>query len=461
MINLKIIRAYDIRGIYKQTLFEQDALLIGWSLARYLKNLDSKPKTVSVCRDGRLSSPALSSALIEGLLTGGVDVMDIGVGPTPMLYFSNFTEPVDAGVMITGSHNPSDYNGFKFIVNRKPFFGDQLQHLQQISREYPYKEPTNKAKHGLARHTIITEQYVEMLAGVVKNLKGFKIAWDPGNGAASEIIKKLTERIPGEHIVLNSTIDGTFPAHHPDPTVLKNLEQIISTVLEHGCDFGIAFDGDGDRIGLVDNLGRVVYGDQILILLAQEILKFHPGATIIADVKASQIFFDQIKKHGGQAVMWKTGHSHIKQHMKDTGALLAGEMSGHIFIADAYYGYDDALYAAVRLIKLLRAQEAKLSDIIDQLPQSYSTPEIRIECREDQKFAIVENLKIYFQQHKIKFNDIDGIRYSWKSGWGLIRASNTQNVLVCRFEAASSKEIEEQKNLIAHLLAPYNLALPN
>ena len=453
MINPAIIREYDIRGIYNKTLTEKDAFLVGWSFAQTLGN---KSSTIALCRDGRLSSPALHSAIVDGLLSGGANVVDIGIGPTPMLYFSTFVNDVDAGIMITGSHNPSEYNGFKFIAGKAPFFGDDIKKLREISANY---DSSVTAEKGALSTKSIIDEYVDMLLDVCKDSQPMKIAWDAGNGAAGEAVEKLCQKLPGEHILLNTKIDGTFPAHHPDPTVVENLQQLISVVLEQKCDLGIAFDGDGDRIGVVDDKGSIVWGDQILSILAKEILTRIPGAPIIADVKASRIVFDLIKEYGGQPVMWKTGHSNIKKHMKDIGSPLAGEMSGHIFIADQYYGYDDALYAGLRLVKILNDSNEKLSNILGLLPTTYNTPELRIECDDDKKFLIISKLKEYFIKNKISFDDIDGIRYSSNTGWGLIRASNTQSVLVCRFEASSKQEVEEQFFFISKLLQQYNLVL--
>ncbi len=452
MINPAIIREYDIRGVYNDTLTENDAFLVGWSFTRALNKNNS---VVNVCRDGRLSSPALLEALIKGLNAGGANVVNIGVGPTPMLYFSTFHETVaDAGIMVTGSHNPPEYNGFKFIVNRQPFFGEEIKNLQEISQTYSQSSSINKQSSSQD----FVNLYVDMLCRTVCNIDNMKIAWDAGNGSTGEIIEKLCQKLPGTHILLNSKIDGNFPSHHPDPTIAKNLEQLISTVKAEKCDLGLAFDGDGDRLGVVDNNGNIIWGDQILFILAQDILSRIPGAPIIADVKTSQVIFNMIEQHGGKPIMWKTGHSNIKKHMKDISSPLAGEMSGHIFISDQYHGYDDALYAAVRLINIIK--DKKINEILREIPSTYNTPEIRIECEDDKKFTVIEKLKKYFQQNKIKFNDIDGIRYSQSNdSWGLIRASNTQAVLVCRFEGATKDKVEKEIDFITNLLKEYDLSL--
>jgi len=458
MIDESIIREYDIRGVYNKTLNTRSAYLIGWSFAQYIKKHSKfKSNIVNVCRDGRLSSPALCAHLVEGLRDGGVDVENIGIGPTPLLYYSTFIHQVDAGIMVTGSHNPSDYNGFKFIFNQKPFFGAHIKELFEISKEY--QEDKISHPQGSIKHISFTDDYVKMLRETCNMHKDMKIAWDPGNGAAGEVTEKLCNSLPGKHYVINEKIDGNFPAHHPDPTVKENLEQLIELVLEKKCDLGIAFDGDGDRIGIVDKFGRIVWGDKLLIFLAKDILSRKPGSSIIADVKASKTFFDEIKKYGGQPVMWKTGHSNIKQHMKDINSPLAGEMSGHIFIADDYFGYDDALYTAIRLIKLLANSDKKLHEMIDELPHTYATPEIRIECEDSKKFVIVDILQKQMQEANKKFISIDGIRHDFAEGWWLIRASNTQPALVCRIESSSKESIHREFQVLKGLLAKESIDL--
>ncbi|MCH9753527.1 MAG: phosphomannomutase/phosphoglucomutase [Alphaproteobacteria bacterium] len=457
MIDESIIREYDIRGVYNKTLTTESAYLIGWSFAQYIKKYSEfESNMVNVCRDGRLSSPALSSSLIEGLLDGGVNVEDIGVGPTPLLYYSTFVCKVDAGIMVTGSHNPSEYNGFKFIFNRKPFFGDHIKELYDISKEYSSSRISNR---GSVKQVSFTDDYVRMLIDSCQIEKEMKIAWDPGNGAAGEVVERLCNNLVGSHYVINEKIDGRFPAHHPDPTVKKNLKQLIDLVYEKKCDFGIAFDGDGDRIGVVDKFGRIIWGDQLLIILAKEILSRNKGAPIIADVKASKVFFDEIRKYGGEPVMWKTGHSNIKQHMKDINCPLAGEMSGHIFIADQYFGYDDALYTAIRLIKLLANSDKSLYEIINALPHMYSTPEIRIECNDSLKFKIIDNISEKMKRARKKFISIDGVRHDFENGWWLLRASNTQPVLVCRIEATSEESINREFAFLQELLSKEGVSL--
>lgn len=449
-----ILRAYDIRGIYNQTLFDFDAFFIGKALASFLHK--NGLKKISVACDGRISSPALKSQLIKALLESGLEVFDVGLGPTPMLYFSVYQLNSDAGIMVTGSHNPKDHNGFKIMLKERPFYGEDIQNLAKITADADFIEGK-----GSLKKLNITDDYVKrMLSDCVlaqsESLlldeideflptKKLKIAWDAGNGAAGEIMEKLSKRIAAEHILLFEEIDGNFPNHHPDPTVPKNLEDLRKAVLKNSCDFGIAFDGDGDRIGVVDDEGEIIWGDQLLIFYAQEILQKKPGATVIADVKASGVLFDEIAKAGGVPVIWKTGHSLIKAKMKETKALLAGEMSGHIFFADKYFGFDDALYAAIRLINILSKSLKPLSHLRKSLTQTFSTPEIRVDCPEEEKFQIIENLKKNLEKLRLSFNAIDGVRVNVDEGWWLIRASNTQPVLVARCESNSQENLEKLK----------------
>jgi phosphomannomutase len=449
-----ILRAYDIRGIYEKTLFDSDAYFVGKSFASFLTK-EKKDKVVVGC-DGRESSPALKEQLIKGLLESGIDVTDIGVGPTPMLYFSVFHLNFSAGIMITGSHNPKNHNGFKIALRDRPFYGDDIQQLARICEKSDFV-----IGNGTFRTQEVKEDYTERLlsdcviAGSSSHLldeldnfepkKKLKIAWDAGNGSAGEIMKKLSDRILAEHVLLFEEIDGTFPNHHPDPTEPHNLEDLIATIKNENCDFGIAFDGDGDRIGVVDNEGGIIWGDQLMVFFAREVLQNNPGATIIADVKASNVLFDEITKAGGKAVMWKTGHSLIKAQMKKTGALIAGEMSGHIFFADQYYGFDDALYAAIRIINIVYNSNQSLAEMRKSLPKTFSTPEVRIECSDERKFKVIEQLKDNLHKTGLKFNDVDGVRAQDEKGWWLIRASNTQPVLVARCEAGSLENLEEMK----------------
>ena len=464
-----ILRAYDIRGIYGKTLYDSDAYHVGKSFATVL--IEMQKKKVSVGYDGRVSSPALKSELIRGLTESGIDVTEIGVGPTPMLYFSVHHLQQDAGIMVTGSHNPKDHNGFKIFLKEKPFYGQDIQALANIANDGIFFQGEGKLhKQDISDDYIakITSDCTlahsnSALLDEIDNIterKHIKIAWDAGNGATAEILKKLTNNISAEHILLFDTIDATFPNHHPDPTVPENLIDLQKAVVEHGCDLGIAFDGDGDRIGVVDNNGKIIWGDNLMVFYAREILQQHPNSTIIADVKASNILFEEIQKAGGKPLMWKTGHSLIKAKMKETKAVLAGEMSGHIFFADKYYGYDDALYAAIRLINIVVDSPYSLAKMHESLPKSYSTPEIRIDCADDKKFQIITDLKLALNQGKINFNDVDGIRVDSAKGWWLIRASNTQAALVARCDGASPQDLLELKSELRKQLQSCNIAIP-
>ncbi|MBL6665359.1 MAG: phosphomannomutase/phosphoglucomutase [Rickettsiales bacterium] len=443
--NDTIIRAYDIRGIYQETLFDDDAYFVGKSFATFLKGQNQN--SIAVACDGRISSPSLKSQLIKGLVASGINVIDVGLGPTPMLYFSVYHLNLDAGIMVTGSHNPKNHNGFKMMLKSRPFFGDDIKHLADIAAKGDFVEG-----QGSVAKQDIKEEYVSRLIQDLSINKELNIAWDAGNGAAGEIMQELIKQIPGNHEQLFADIDGTFPNHHPDPTVPKNLEDIIKVVREKKCDLGIAFDGDGDRIGVVDDEGEIIWGDQLMVFYAKEVLKTNPGAVVIADVKASKVFFDEVIKAGGKAVMGKTGHSLIKSKMKETGAKIAGEMSGHIFFADKYYGFDDALYAAIRIINIVSNLDTKLSDLRKTLPQTCSTPEIRIDVAEENKFQIVEDLKEKLKEKQIDFSDVDGIRADSDLGWWLLRASNTQSCLVARCEANSVENLEKLKEILTNNL---------
>jgi phosphomannomutase len=426
-----ILREYDIRGTYGQSLTEKDALLLGHKLGTLWG--EQGFSLICIGRDGRLSSPVLYQNLTQGLRETGMNLLDVGVGPTPMMYFAVQETPVQAGIMITGSHNPKDDNGFKIALKDRPFFGEDIQNLKN--------QPIHLSHiFGTIEHLDVRQNYIKrLLQDYGKSQKNLTIAWDPGNGATGEIVTLLTQQLPGHHYIINETIDGTFPAHHPDPTEEKNLAQLRQLIQDHHCDLGIAFDGDGDRIGVIDEKGRILWGDQLLTLLGHDLLQHHPGARIIADVKSSQGFFDEIRKAGGQPIMGRTGHSLIKQLIKETGALLAGEMSGHIFFADDYYGYDDALYAAIRVLRMIENSPYSLAELYDQLPKFVATPELRIACPDTLKFTIIDQIANDLNQQGINFNKTDGVRVQTSDGWWLLRASNTQPVLVARCEAQTSE----------------------
>jgi len=440
--NETIVRAYDVRGIYNKTLFDTDAEVFGHVFGLMVGN----GKTVNVGFDGRNSSIQLKNCLIKGLLAANLNVNEIGLVPTPLLYFSCFSSNSDAGVMVTGSHNPKDHNGFKIVRNNLPFYGDDLLKLSMKAKKYFLPKSS-----GIHRVMNFEKKYIKRLFESFKQKLKINVVWDSGNGSAGQIMKKISEKISGHQEILFSKIDGNFPNHHPDPSNPKNLDFCRKEVLEKKLDLGIAFDGDGDRIGVVDDKGRVVSGDNLLLIFALDLLK-KKKRIVIGDVKCSQVFFDMVKKFGGKAIMSKTGHSYVKMNMKKFAADLAGEMSGHIFFADRYFGFDDALYASIRLIDLLSNNSKKLSELIDELPKMFNTPEIRIKCDDKIKFSVIE--KIVKKQKLLKKNivDLDGVRVSNNEGWWLIRASNTQPVLVLRCESSSKigleSQIEEVKSVL-------------
>jgi phosphomannomutase len=435
-----ILREYDIRGIVGKTLYEDDAFALGRTFGSLA--VEQGVSRVAIGRDGRLHSPQLEAALVDGLRKSGIDVVRIGVGPSPMLYYSVEALDVGGGIQVTGSHNPPEYNGFKMLLNGSSVFGEAIQKLGLRAASGEWSEGD-----GSVEDVEILDSYVDRLVEDFSGT-GFRIGWDPGNGAAGPAAEKLMARLPGEHHAINAEIDGTFPSHHPDPTVEANLAQLKALVSEHDLDMGFAFDGDGDRIGAVDGKGRVVWGDQIMMILAQSLLRDCPGATIIGDVKASQTLFDRIAELGGKPLMWKTGHSLIKSKMKETGAPLAGEMSGHIFFKHRWYGFDDALYAAVRLIEAVGQSGKSLSELMDEMPPSLATPELRFPVEESRKFEVVKEVLKRLEESGADINPVDGARVKTDDGWWLLRASNTQDVLVGR---AEGRDREALDRLVAQL----------
>ena len=432
--NPTILREYDIRGIVGDTLNEADAYALGRTFAS--KAHGEGARTIAVGRDGRTHSGMLEAELIRGLTEGGMSVVQIGMGPSPMLYFATHYLDVDGGIQVTGSHNPADYNGFKLLLKGRSVFGAEIQEIGQRAASGHWHEGS-----GTLEEVDIREAYVDRLLQD-HSAKPFRIGWDAGNGAAGPTLDMLVDRLPGHHHVLFSQVDGTFPNHHPDPTVEANLADLKALVEREQLDFGIALDGDGDRIGAVDARGRVIWGDQLLLILAEAVLKAEPGATIIADVKASQTLFDRVAELGGKPLMWKTGHSLIKAKMKETGAPLAGEMSGHIFFKHRWYGFDDALYAAVRLIEAVSESGKSLTELKDAMPQAMATPELRFPVDEVRKFAIIEEVRDRLSADGARVDATDGVRVSTPDGWWLLRASNTQDVLVARAEAKDQAAVE-------------------
>ena len=453
-----ILGAYDIRGIVGETLTGADMAAIGRGFAIIARRrlTGGRPPLICVGRDGRLSSPDLEASLVEGLTAAGADVLRIGVGPTPMLYFAVHERESDGGMMITGSHNPPAYNGVKMVLGGRPFFGPDIEELAQtVATGSAYA-----GKAGGAGEADLVGPYVARLLAEAGE-GAFTVAWDAGNGAAGAVLAALTDGLSGRHILLNAAVDGAFPAHHPDPTVPENLSQLIDTVRAERCDLGIAFDGDGDRIGIVDETGAILWGDQLTALLAREVLRERPGATVIGDVKASRVLFDEIERLGGTPLMWRSGHAPIKAKMAEVGAPLAGEMSGHIFFADRYYGFDDALYAALRLLRLIAGERRSLAALRAELPCPVSTPEVRFPCPDARKFQVADEIGARLSAAGTRFTGIDGVRAESADGWWLLRASNTQPVLVARCEGADEAALRRLKDDLARQLRVSGIEPPD
>ncbi|WP_340117331.1 phosphoglucomutase/phosphomannomutase PgmG [Pelagibius sp. 7325] len=448
-----VLREYDVRGVVGDTITAADAYGLGRAFGTLARRRGAR--AIAVGYDGRHSSPMLAEALTQGLAACGLDVRLVGRGPTPMLYFAAYTTDVDGGVMITGSHNPPDYNGFKLVLHKASVFGPDIQELGRLAAAADYE-----SGQGRIQEISVFDAYVARLLQDVKGERRLKVAWDAGNGAMGEAMAAVTARLPGEHFLLNAEIDGSFPNHHPDPTVAENLEQLQETVLREGCDLGIAFDGDGDRLGLVDSQARIVWGDQILLFLARDILKRHPGATIIGDVKCSEVLFDGIAAAGGRPLMWKTGHSVIKAKMKEIGAPFAGEMAAHFVFADGFYGYDDGLHAAIRVLAILQSSDQTLAGFRDGLPQLVNTPELRVPCPEHRKQAVVEEVKARLAAEGAEVTAIDGVRVKEKEGWWLLRASNTEDALTLRCEAADADGLAALTARLAAQLTASGLTPP-
>lgn len=441
----EIFREYDIRGIVDKDLNPGNVELLGKGIGTYFRQ---KGKTeVVLGRDCRLSSQPYSEALIRGLHSTGCQVIDLGIIPTPLLYFTIYYKEKEAGVMITGSHNPPEYNGFKIMVGEETLYGEEIQKIYQIIKSKNFFEEREDFKGSYD----IKPEYIDYVTKNVSFDKKLKVVLDAGNGTAGVIAAPILKNLGCEVIELYCEMDGTFPNHHPDPTIPEALEDLIKTVIESQADVGVAYDGDGDRIGVIDDLGNILWGDQLMVFFSQDILSSNPGATIISEVKASKVLYEEIEKLGGRPIMWKTGHSLMKKKIKEEKALLAGEMSGHIFFADRYFGFDDAIYSSARLIEFLSRQEEKLSQLLSKLPQTYYTPEIRIYASDEVKFKIVEEVKKELaRSHPII--DIDGVRAIFPKGWGLVRASNTQEVLVLRYEGDTKEDLESIKREISQVV---------
>ena len=440
MVSSELFREYDIRGIVDRDLTEDAVTLIGRAFGTIVRR--GGGSFITCGRDGRLHSERLENALVRGLNMAGVDVVDIGQCPTPVLYFSIFHLKGSGGIQITGSHNPPEYNGLKMCIGTETIYGRRILQLYEIIEKGDFEKGDGSVK----THDILPD-YLSYLKENINIRRPVNIVLDCGNGVAALTAPQAFSQQGCRAACLFCEVDGRFPNHHPDPTVLENLDDLKKAVLNENAELGIAFDGDGDRIGVVDENGNVIYGDKILMILARSLLSEHPGAAVIGEVKCSHLLYNDIEAHGGRPVMWKTGHSLIKQKMKETGALLAGEMSGHIFFADRYYGFDDATYAALRLAEIIAAADRPLSRFLQDVPETVSTPEIRVECPEKIKFEIVDQARKWFDEHYDTI-DVDGVRIVFPDGWGLIRASNTQPVLVLRFEAETPERLDEIRRLV-------------
>lgn len=449
VINPQIFREYDIRGIVGNDLTPETVTAIGKGFGTLVNKAGKR--TITLGRDCRLSSHDLSSALVTGLLSAGCRVIDLGLIPTPLLYFSLYHFNPDGGIMITGSHNPPEYNGLKLCVGKWTLYGPEIQEVRRIIEKGDFTQ----GEGSLSEQDIISP-YLKMTKEKIKVARELKLVVDAGNGMAGPIAPNLMRELGCQVEELYCNMDGHFPNHHPDPTIPENLKDLRDRVLKSRADAGIAYDGDADRIGVIDNAGNIIWGDQLLILFAREILSRKPGSKIIFEVKCSQNLYDDIKKQGGIPIMWAAGHSLIKKKMREEAAVLGGEMSGHIFFADDYYGYDDAIFASCKLLQILSNTRMPLDHLLADLPKTFTTPEIRVDCPDQVKFKLVEELGEFFRE---KYNtiDVDGVRILFDDGWALIRASNTQPVLVLRFEAKSQNRLEEIKDLIKSKLSSYKV----
>ena len=448
-----LLREYDLRGRVGETLGEEDALALGRAVAAVARA--EERSRLAVAYDGRLSSPALERALVEGLARSGICVTRLGRGPTPLLYYSIQELGLDGGIMVTGSHNPPDENGFKIVLGSEPFQGARIAALGRIAEAGAFIDGIGRVEEADLRR-----RYASALAAELRGERGLSVAWDCGNGATGEVLGAILRELPGRHLLLNAEIDGRFPAHHPDPTVPRNLQQLQEAVREHGLDLGIAFDGDGDRIGLVDGAGFILWADQLMILLAEAILKDRPGAPIVADVKASQTLFDAIAAAGGRPILSPSGYTLIRSRMLAERAPLAGEMSGHIFFNDGWTGYDDALYVAMRTLKVLARSGESLAAFRKRLPAVVSTPELRIPCPDGRKAAVVSAIAERLRREGRELDETDGVRVREGGGWWLLRASNTQPVLAGRCEADSIEGLARLREQLAALLREHGLDLP-
>lgn len=439
-MNPVIYREYDIRGVIGEDIREDEFIVLGKGFGTYFNRLGNR--IIALGRDCRLSSTKIRDAVIEGLISAGCDVVDVGICPTPTLYFAIRHLEADGGIMITASHNPPHYNGFKICRGFDTIYGEEIQGLRRLIEAADFV--AGKGTHSSYE---IIGPYIDMITGDMRVVPGIRVGFDAGNGTAGPVGVKILKSLGCEVFDLYCDMDGSFPNHEPDPTVLENMKDLIEAVRGHSLNLGIGVDGDGDRIGVVDDSGSIVFGDMLLLIFSRDILAEHPGATIISEVKCSDRMYKDIEAHGGNAIMWKTGHSLIKNKMKESKALLAGEMSGHMFFADRYFGYDDAIYASCRLLEILSKTGKSIDQLLEDVPKSYTTPEIRVACPDDKKFELVDRLKDEFSK-RYKIIDVDGVRIVFDDGWGLVRASNTQPVLVLRFEAESKGRLDEIRAIV-------------
>jgi phosphomannomutase/phosphoglucomutase len=447
-MNSEIFRTYDIRGIADEDLTDEVANNIGKAYSSYL------PKTArKICmgRDIRLSSERLKNSFVEGVLSTGIDVVDLGVVPTPILYYNVHKHHFDGGVEITGSHNPRQYNGFKLLAGKQTIYGEDIQYIRKLAEKGEFR--TGKGEQ--TRKMVINEYIQDIIQRVGLGKKKLKVVFDTGNGTAGPVIKKLFSQLPLTFEILFEKPDGNFPNHLPDPTVPQLLEELIKKVKSTKSDIGIGYDGDSDRIGAVDENGNIIWGDKLLAIFSDELLKKEPGSKIICEVKCSKGLIEYIESKGGIPIMWKTGHSLIKAKMREENALLAGEMSGHMFFGDNYFGFDDAIYASLKLLSILSKKEKTFSQLVEEIPSYPVTPEIRVECPDSEKFRVVEEVKETFVKD-YKIIDVDGIRVIFPDGWGLLRASNTQPVLVLRFEANSQEALNQIKTKFMNELKKFD-----
>ncbi len=443
----EVLREYDIRGVVDKNITENTAYTIGRVFGHVVYE-KLKSNNISLGYDGRLTSPKLFKALSLGLRDSGAKVYSIGICPTPMLYFADYHLKTDAAIMITGSHNPSEYNGFKMVLNKHSFFSENIQKFQSIVQNTKLE-----TKDGSIEEFNIIDAYIERILKNISIKNKLKISWDIGNGAMGVIIDRLISNLKNtENILLNKDVDGNFPNHHPDPTVPKNMEQLIASVKKNKCDIGLAFDGDGDRLGVIDNKGNIVWADQYMLVLCSEIVNLYKNPKVIMDVKCSKVFFDEAKKIGCEPLMERTGHSPIKEKMKEIKSPLSGEMSGHVCYGDDFYGYDDAMYVGLRLLRILSNEKLKLNEIINKYPKTFSTPETRFDVDETKKFKIIDDIKERLKGFKENIIDIDGIRVESEEGWFLMRASNTQNQLTCRVESTSEDGLKKLINEVENQL---------